>query len=160
MAYKENRVPNIIMEHVKISNRNFSGERYQRGGERSVRVNIEDPDIAQKLSDDGWPVHIRMPKEDGDKPYMYIPAAIKYKTLPPTIVVVSSKKYEVYDESRLAEIDGFNIRDVDVELRPRYWVDDDGNEKIKAYVKAMHVYIEDDDPFAYKLSRFDEDNDE
>ena len=143
---------NIIVENARIACRNFDGNRYKRGGERSFWLVIENPEAANHLQSLGWNVHIKPPREEGDQPFMYIPVAISYrydKFAPKIYKVTSRGKESIYEED-VADIDNWELRDIFIEVRPRFWTDDDGNEKVKAYLKTMYVTIE-EDPFAYRF---------
>ena len=61
---------NIKIENAHILFRNFSGResKYNRAGQRNFCVYIDDPDLAQRLIDDGWNIRVREPREEGEAP--------------------------------------------------------------------------------------------
>lgn len=149
----EKRIGNISVENAKIMFTNFRGEksRYNPTGMKNFCVVIEDPQQAQQLAEDGWNVRILAPREEGDKPKHYINVTVRFDILPPKVVLVTRKNKTPLNDETIATLDHAEIVNIDLTIRPRIWHDDDGNTKVKAYLKTMYVTIEEDE-FADKYA--------
>ena len=136
---------NIYFENAEITFRNFAGRptKYQRQeGVRTFSVLIDDPDMAQKLSEDGWNVRILRPRNEGDTPRHCIDVSINFNfwKVPEIYLICDGKKTRL-DEDDLAILDSADIITCDIVLRPRMW-DDDGTTRIKAYLQELYVTIQ------------------
>lgn len=146
----------VLIEDARIVFRNFAGNEtpYNRAGARNFCVLLDD-DIAQALTDDGWNVKARKPREDGDLPQPYLQVAVGYKVKPPKVVLISSRGRTDLSEDQIEVLDWVDIKQADLIIRPYDW-EVNGKGGIKAYLKTLFITIN-EDALELKYSEFDED---
>lgn len=153
-----NNVPNISIENAQIRFRNFTGEptKFNKaGGKRTFSVMLE-PELAQKLSEDGWNVKSWEP-EGAEEPLYHLPVEASYNLYPPKIYMISGKKKTLLTEDTIAALQYAEFANVDIIINPYTW-EVQGKSGIKAYVKSMYVTIVEDE-FEKKYRDLDDEDD-
>ena len=134
-----------LFENCRIIFKNFEGKQsqYNREGDRNFCVIIEDLATAKRLADDGWNIKYLAPLEEGDQETAYLPVAVSFNNVPPTIVMLSSKGRTHLDETNVGILDHAEIENVDLIVNPYNW-SVNGKSGVKAYAKTMYVTIHED----------------
>lgn len=136
---------NITFMDAPILFKNFAGEerKFNPAGNRNFCLVIEDEVQAQQMFEEGWNVRILPPRTDDEVAKHYIPVAISYQnndSFPVCVYIVDGNQRTLLNEDTIGRLDHADIATVDLTIRPRYW-DDNGQTKIKAYLKTMYVTL-------------------
>ena len=151
-----NTIKNIRLtglESRDIMFKNFSGrpDKYNsKGGVRNFCVRINNEDDAHMLNEIGWNIKVLPPRNPDEAPVYYLPVGIRFDYYPPKIYQHSGRVTTLLDEDNIATLDDADIMSVDIEIRPYTW-ELNGDGGVKAYVKIMHVVVE-QDPFAARYA--------
>ena len=148
---KNIQLTNLERRHIMF--RNFSGRtgKYNKNGDRTFCIRIDDPALAQELNEEGWNIKVLAPRNDEEEPVHYLPVAISFRNYPAHIYQHTGKVVTELNEDNVGNLDDVDILGVDIVVRPYQYERDDGSTGVKAYVKYMHVTVE-EDPFAYKYA--------
>ena len=136
------------IDDARIIYRNFAGrgDKYNREGDRNFAVVIPDEEMAKELTDRGWNVKIKPPREDGDTPFMFLPVKVKFNDRGPNVYLKTGNNQNRLDEESIGLIDNIDIIGVDLDIRPFDW-DVNGKQGRTAYLQSMRV-TQDIDRFA------------
>lgn len=137
---------NINIENARIIFKNFRGERteYNRAGDRNFNVIIPDAEWARQLKEDGWNIHVREPRGEGEEPEYRLPVSVAFNYRPPKIVLISRGRQQLLDEESVGILDHADIANIDLSVRPYNW-ESQGKTGVKAYLKTMYVTLEEDE---------------
>lgn len=144
MAYKGQ----LIIEDANIIYRHFAGlaDDFHREGERDFSLRIDDPDMAEKLINDGWTVREKN-LDDGTR-FWHVKIKISYKFQAPKVYIVKKDKSIPLDESTIGSLDHAEITRADVVVDPSVWTVR-GESGITGYLRSLYVVIQ-EDPFEEK----------
>lgn len=130
----------LQIDDARIIYRNFSGapSKFNREGDRNFAVIIETQELADALTEDGWNVKIKPPREDGDDPFMYLPVKIKFNDRGPRVYLKTGKALNRLDEESIYCLDNVDILNVDMDIRPYDW-EINGKLGRTAYLQSIQV---------------------
>ena len=130
----------LQIDDARIIYRNFAGrgDKYNREGDRNFAVVIPDEEMAKELTDRGWNVKIKPPREDGDTPFMFLPVKVKFNDRGPNVYLKTGNNQNRLDEESIGLIDNIDIIGVDLDIRPFDW-DVNGKQGRTAYLQSICV---------------------
>ena len=143
----------LQIDNARIVYRNFSGEssKFNREGDRNFAIVIEDEETAEQLSNLGWNIKIKPPRDDDDQPFMFLPVKVKFNDRGPAVYLKSGEADPVkLDEESIGCLDEIDILDVEVDIRPYDW-EVNGKAGRTAYLQSMLV-IQEVDRFAARFN--------
>lgn len=138
----------LQIDDARIIYRNFAGrgDKYNREGDRNFAVVIPDEEMANELTNLGWNVKIKPPREDGDTPFMFLPVKMKFNDRGPNVYLKTGNVQNRLDEESVGLLDNIDIIGVDLDIRPFDW-DVNGKQGRTAYLQSIRV-VQDVDRFA------------
>lgn len=138
----------LQIDDARIIYRNFAGrgDKYNREGDRNFAVVIPDEEMANELTNLGWNVKIKPPREDGDTPFMFLPVKVKFNDRGPNVYLKTGNVQNRLDEESVGLLDNIDIIGVDLDIRPFDW-DVNGKQGRTAYLQSIRV-VQDVDRFA------------
>lgn len=144
----------LQIDDARIIYRNFAGrgDKYNREGDRNFAVVIPDEKMANELSNLGWNVKIKPPRDmngnvDPDAtPFMFLPVKVKFNDRGPNVYLKTGNVQNRLDEESIGLLDNIDIVGVDLDIRPYDW-SVNGKEGRTAYLQSIRV-IQDVDRFS------------
>ena len=133
----------LQIDNARIIYRNFAGapSKFNREGDRNFAIIIEDQDIADALTEQGWNVKIKPPREEGDDPFMFLPVKVKFNDRGPRVYLQNSlerRNRVMLDEDAVCMLDHVDIINVDLDIRPFDW-EVQGKTGRTAYLQSICV---------------------
>ena len=147
----------VQIDDARIIYRNFAGapSKFNREGDRNFAVVIDDQDIAEALTEKGWNVKIKPPRDEDDDPFIYLQVKVKFNDRGPNVYLHTGANRNKLDEETIGCLDVIDIVSVDMDIRPYDWVIQEGtpNEKSgrTAYLQSMRV-VQEIDRFAERYA--------
>ena len=138
----------LQIDDARIIYRNFAGrgDKFNREGDRNFAVVIPEEEMANELTNLGWNVKIKPPREDGDTPFMFLPVKVKFNGRGPNVYLKTGRNKNRLDEESIGLLDDIDIVCVNLDIRPYDW-DVNGKSGRTAYLQNIEV-IQDVDRFA------------
>ena len=110
----------VQIDDARIIYRNFAGapSKFNREGDRNFAVVIEDQDIAEALTEKGWNVKIKPPREEGGLPFMVLKVKIKFNEFGPNVYLESGGNMRKLDEESISMLDKIRISSASLDISP------------------------------------------
>ena len=137
----------VMIRNARIFKSNFSGKEippYNPAGRRNFCVFIDDLKAAEDMERDGWNIRWLEPRNEGDERKAFVTIAVNFNNRPPKIILVTSRGETRLSEEEVGMLDWAEKEQIDLTINPRYW-DDNGKQRVKAYLRTMIVKIYEDD---------------
>lgn len=146
----------LQIDDARIIFRNFRGEasKFNREGDRNFAVIIPTTEMADALTEAGWNVKVKPPREEGDDPFMYLQVKVKFNERGPAAYLQSGRNTRKLSEDTIGILDRVDIIGVDLDIRP-YRYDVNGKTGITAYLQSIKV-VQDIDRFAAEMEMEEE----
>ena len=139
----------FVQDNFRIDNayipggrwRNFSGipNDVNKSGERKFTIFLP-KELADIMTDIGWYVKSKDPRNEGDDPTYFIEVAVSWKLRAPLITLVSYDGVKTdLTKDTVGILDSVDIEKATVEINPNNW-DVNGKTGCKAYLYELEVH--------------------
>lgn len=143
----DRRYEPVTIKDAQLFKTNFSGKEippYNPEGRRNFCVFIPDLKAAKAMEADGWNIRWLEPRQEGDEEKAFVSVAVNFSKKPPKIILRTSRGDTRLEEEEVGMLDWAEKERVDLTINPRPW-DDNGRNRIKAYLRTMLVQIYEDE---------------
>lgn len=136
----------ISIPNARIIFRNFSGEerKYNKKGDRNFNL-VLTPEDAQNLSEQGFKVRERPPRDEDSDPQFFLPVSVNFENRPPKVLLITSRGKTELDEETVGELDYAELQNIDLSIRPYHWSMPNGSSGVKAYLNTLYATLVEDD---------------
>ncbi len=147
---------NIEIDNAEFMFRpNFEGrqEKFNTLGNKNFTVKINNPELINRLNEEGWNLKFTQPSEEFPEPQPYIKVNVSYKLKSPKIHLVRGNQILCdLDEQTIRDIDYARITHMDMVVAPSAYSQDDGETwNVSAYLDELWIEYE-QSAFAGKYS--------
>jgi hypothetical protein len=138
----------IKIEDANIGHRNFRGLPTKFRDTSKTFSLFMSQEQGEELAKDGWNIKYTKPRDPDDDIKSFLSVKLNMNEdsrFFSKVVQITSNGKLVLNEKTVGNLDTAEIEKVDLIVRSREWKDDDGNERVKAYLKAMYVTLVEDE---------------
>ena len=130
----------LEVDDARICYLNFSGvgTKFNREGDRNFALIIPDTELADMLTNNGWNVKIKPPRDEDDTPFMFMPVKIKFNANGPAAYLKSGASVTRLNEDTIGMLDDISIASVSMDIRPYDW-EVNGKSGRTAYLQSIEV---------------------
>lgn len=131
----------LNINDARIVNKNFAGieKQYNPAGKRTFCVILDNPEEAQRLSEQGWNIRILKPTDEFPEGGYMLPVEARFGDYPPVIWVRKGEGAPVQlEEAAVGELDRMWITKASMRVSGSEW--EPG--KIKAYLRELYADLE------------------
>ena len=138
--------PILVIRNGQLVFKDFEGKitKFNKHGDKSFCVVIDDHAFARTLANEGWNVKQFKPRDDEDgEPDYYINVKVSFDSrFPPEVAILNDDgTLAPLTEESVSVLDHSYISTADISINAHHWTDDEGNEKVKGYLRKMHVRL-------------------
>lgn len=147
MTTIEHESQELLLEDLQASDiffRNFSGleREFNSEGDRNFHIKLS-PEMAKKLTDEGWRIKQLKPREEGEEGDYHLKVNVNYKKgRPPRVVIITSRNRTDLGMDEVGLVDAADILKADVMING--WWSDMAGGGYGGYLKTLFVHLRED----------------
>lgn len=133
---------NVHISDARIIFRKFNNEPDRfRNTNRSFHIIFPSQEAAEPLIEEGWPVKIKAPREEGEDPLIIMKVNVKMESsYPPNVYLDTGSNLTKLDGDTIDILDRVDIESCEMELRPKHYENrETGGDAISAVLNKLVV---------------------